>query len=164
VGKYSKKEVSKTLKINLDKVKTRSRKKEALNDIAEFVLDSILDRVGDGKSPVHEENKKFKRLNPDYANKEKGGDRLPNLDLEGDMLDSLKSKINLSQSEITIGVFNDQAAKAYGHNTGFKGHPNKKMRNPSNKRRFIPRESQKFDKEIRDGIREIVREYEDESS
>ena len=152
---YNQDEVTKKLKINLRGVDPDDRR-SVLEEIGEFVVDSILDRVGEGKSPVEKE--KFKKLSKEYAEREKSGDRTPNLDLFGDMLDALDFQVNVSSGEVEIGIFDsDEAAKAFGHNTGFQGHPT--LKGKGLKRRFIPRESQRFDSEIRSGIRDIIEEF-----
>lgn len=146
--------MSKAIKVNLRGI-PESDHDEVLREIGDFVVDSILDRVGDGKSPV--EGEKFKKLSKAYADAEKAGDRTPNLDLNGDMLDSLTFEIT-GENEVTVGIFDEeQAQKAFGHNTGFQGHS--KLRSKDNKRRFIPRKSQNFNSNIRSGIKEILEEF-----
>ena len=82
------------------------------------------------------------------------------MELYGDMLDSLNYETDEIAGTVKIGIFDEsEARKAYGHHTGFKGHPNKKMRSNSNKRQFIPNSKQSFKDEITRGIERILDEY-----
>ena len=116
-------------------------------------MDEILREVSQGKSPVSGEGS-FKKLNPDYAEENKGGDRTPSLDLEGDMLNALDFKNTTDGVE--IGIFNrSEVPKADGHNN-FSG------QSQLPRRRFIPGEKQKFKQFIDRGIKRIVRDAERE--
>lgn len=125
-------------------------KRRTLKTIEEFVEEQILLHVGDGRSPVKGE--RFKSLSSTYAEAEKGGNRTPNLELEGDMLDSLSVK-RIGGNVIRATVSNSQQPKADGHNN-FTG------KSTLPKRRFIPDEkaSQHFKQTIRNGIKSIIRE------
>lgn len=126
-----------------------------LRDIGEYIISSILDDVGQGVSPVT--GQRFQRLDKDYADDEKGGDRLPNLDLEGDMLNSLRFIVN--DGEIEFGIFEEsQAVKSYGHNTGMEGHPYLDGKVPA--RKFIPFESESLRSGIIQGFEDIKARYE----
>ena len=148
----SKEEVSAFLKLDLPEELTRTEEKKLKKEIGEYLLVSILDYVGEGKSPIAGQGN-FKKLSKTYANEEKSGDRLPNLDLFGDMLDSLKFKD--AGDGIEFGIYNKkQAIKAYAHNTGFEGHP--VLESPSLKRQFIPDKGQKLRRDITQGIEQII--------
>lgn len=143
-----------TIRPDLDGIPEESRD-AYLRDIGEFIVSSILDDVGQGVSPVT--GQRFKSLNADYADEEKGGDRLPNLDLEGDMLNSLKFVVN--DNEIEFGIFNEaQAVKSYGHNTGMQGHPYLEGKVPQ--RKFIPFENESLRSGILKGFQGIKVRYE----
>jgi hypothetical protein len=143
---FSKDEVSAFIPIDLPEELSRSEKAKAKKDIAEYVLTSILDYVGEGKSPIVGES--FKKLGKSYADNEKGGDRTPNLDLNGDMLDALISKPK--GDGIEIGIFKKkEAIKAYNHNIG----------DTLPRRRFIPAKNQTLKKDILNGIDDIIQEY-----
>ena len=153
-------EVSKTinLKRKLSKIEN---KQAALDEVGEFIRDSILDHLGEASTPVSGGAYKA-TLSPDYKKfKSKiSGNTSANMELYGDMLDSLEYKIDESAGTVTIGIFDEsEARKAYGHHTGFKGHPNAKMRGNKNKRQFIPNSSQSFKDEITRGIQRILDEY-----
>ena len=144
--------VTKNLTLDLSNV-NRSLRSEAKKEIGDFVKDEILRSLSEGQSPVAGE--RFKRLDKNYANKEKNGNRTPNLELTGDMLDALKSKN--TEDGIEIGIFGKkQSAKADGHNN-FSG----ESKLP--KRRFIPDEDQNFRRSIQSGIDNIIEEYENRS-
>lgn len=156
----SEKEVSKTinLKRKLSKI---ADKKTALEEIGEFVRDSILDSLAEAETPISG-GVYNKNLSPLYKKiKAKiSGSTQANMELYGDMLDSLDYETDESAGTVTIGIFDEtEARKAYGHHTGFKGHPNSKMRSNSNKRQFIPNSKQSFKDEITRGIERILDEY-----
>jgi hypothetical protein len=134
------------LNLDLSKVPT-SQKAKVKNDVGEFVVNEILRFVETGNSPV-EGRGKFKSLNPEYAENEKGGNRTPNLELQGDMLDSLTHQ-NRSGDSIEIGIWGKEAPKADGHNN-FSGESRLPVR------RFIPDEDEAFKANIQAGIRDII--------
>lgn len=150
---YNQKQIEATFKVNLDRIPSSIRG-EVLNEIGNYIITSILDDVGGGLSPVT--GKRFKSLDQEYADEEKGGDKLPNLELEGDMLGALNYRID--GNEIIYGITDeDQAAKAYGHNTGMKGH--KFLENKVPVRKFIPNPDEQLRLEIRNGINNLLDGY-----
>lgn len=134
--------------------KKRSHKK-ALEEIAEYVRDEILQYVGEGKSPVS--GGAWKRsLSPEYKKlkKEISGSDFANMELYGDMLDSLEYRIK--GDTIEIGWFSgEQAAKADGHNN-FSGESTLPTR------QSIPKENQSFKRDIVSGMKAIAKEFIDE--
>lgn len=151
------KEVSKTLELDLSGI-PRGRIKQAKKEVGDYLTNEILRYVGDGKSPVKGES--FQRLQKEYADEEKNGDRTPNLELEGDMWEKLKPKgISNTDPELSIGIYGkSQAPKADGHNQISSEAKNwaKKTGRTQYKRRFIPDEKQTFKKPIMDGVNEIL--------
>lgn len=138
--------VTKKISLDLSDV-PRSRRTKVKQDISEFVEGEILRSVSQGRSPVKGRGF-FKKLSNDYADKEKGGDKNPNLELEGDMLDALESR-NVKDG-IEVGIFRrSQVPKADGHNN-FSG----LSRLPE--RRFIPKEDEEFKRNINSGIKRII--------
>jgi len=129
-------------------------KGEVKEEIAEFLLDTVLDYVSRGQSPV--DGDAFDGLSKNYlpVKKKKTGSTVPNLELSGGMLDDLKTKI--IGNTLEIGLFKDSASelsllKADNHNK-FTG----KSRNTGvPKRAFIPKDGD-YDEEIMDSIREII--------
>lgn len=131
------------------------KKKEFLQKVGQYLVDSMLDKIAEGISPVAGVGE-FKRLTKHYADEEKGGDKTANMDEHGDMLNALTYKI--VGNSLKIGIFDDkQAIKSYAHNTGFKGHPFLEGKAP--KRQFIPDEDQKLKRDILSGIGDITDEY-----
>jgi hypothetical protein len=136
-------QVTKEIDLQLPDSLPKSLTDDIKAEVGDFVLVSILDYVGEGKSPVS--GRAFKQLDKNYADEEKGGRRTPNLELEGDMLRSLEFK-NTSKG-IEIGIFDSsQAPKAYNHNVG----------DTLPKRQFIPEPRQRFVGEIEKGINDLV--------
>jgi hypothetical protein len=117
---------------------------EILREVGDYLKVSILDYIGDSKSPVS--GGKFKAsLSPAYAERE-GKDRA-NLDLTGSMLDSLDFEVD--GTTLRIGIFDSsQTPKAYNHNVG----------DTLPQRQFIPLEGQTFKRDIMGEIDAIIGE------
>lgn len=155
----TKSQVWKKIDLDIPKDLSASEKRELKELIGQFVVDSILDRTGSAKTSVSggeykaSLSKKYKRLKDEL-----GGQLFANLELEGDMLSSLTYEDGGGNS-IKVGIFDgDQAAKAYGHNTGFKGHPTIKG---GPKRQFIPAPDEEFARPIMSGIKDIIADFTD---
>jgi len=145
----SKEETSFVFEIpNIDQVPS-SLRSDLVNEVGDYLVQSILDYVGEAKSPVA--GGKYKStLSEDYAKYKKNGDELANLDLNGDMLNALTFKTNASTGKVTVGIFdNDQAIKSYNHNKG----------DTLPKRQFIPDEDQLLKAEIIRGVKRIIQDY-----
>ncbi len=142
-------EISKDIKLNFDNIP--ENKQTAYKDEAgEYIVSEIKRSLAQGKSPV-EGLKKFKILSKDYADDEKGGNRQPNLNLDGDMIASIDFK--KTDTGIRVGIFDsNEVDKADGHNN-FSG----KSKLPQ--RRFIPDESQTFDDKIMNEVKSMANEF-----
>lgn len=127
----------------------RSNRASVKKQVGEFIINEILLSVSDEKSPV--KGGKYKKgLSKQYAD-EKGSNRA-DLDLEGDLLDSLESKSKRG-NKIEIGIFDKkQTGKADGHNQIHKKHETLP------ERRFIPDKKQTFKKNIMSGVKKIINE------
>ena len=144
------KKISKLIDLDLSNI-PKSDRTSVKKEVGEYVIDEILSFVSEGKSPVIGEKRNFKKLNTDYAKAEKDGDRNPDLELKGDMLDALTFKN--TKKGIEVGVFKKkEVPKADGHNN-FSG----QSKLPT--RRYIPKDSQKFRKSIQDGVTQILNEF-----
>lgn len=135
----------------------KAKRKEALEEVADYVKEQILSRTGDGRTSV-KGGKWARNLSPEYLKKKKeeSGVGFANLELYGDMLDSLDTRIK-GKGKIVIEVGDDQRGKAEGHITGIYG------KNDSGKRRqFMPVEGEEFAPEIERGIKQILKRYEEE--
>ncbi len=145
----SKEETSFVFEIpNIDQVPSNLRT-DLVNEVGDYLVQSILDYVGEAKSPVAGGRYKS-TLSDVYANSQKNGDKLANLDLNGDMLNALTFKTNASTGKVTVGIFDDdQAIKSYNHNVG----------DTLPQRQFIPGEDQLLKAEIIRGVKRILQEY-----
>jgi len=128
----------------------KAQKKEVLDQIGELLVEQILEAVGDQKSPVT--GNAFRPLSLEYARrkKEEVGNTKANLDLFGDMLQSVDYRV--LDDKIEIGVFGSEAPKADGHN-------NLSGESKIPTRRFIPAQGQTFTQEIKALVRATVDEY-----
>jgi hypothetical protein len=136
----------------------RAKRREALEAVEEFVRDEVLKTVGEGRSPVA--GGSWKRgLSPGYKKRkgEESSADYANLELHGDLLDALEV-VSTRGGRLSLQVEGDQAPKAYGHNTGYEGHPTIKN---GPKREFIPKKGQTFKKDIWRGIKRILSDYEE---
>lgn len=150
--------VVKEIELDLSNI-PREQRKEAKDEVRAFLLEEVLRSVESGNSPVQGEGR-FRTLTPDYARKEKGGNRTANLELEGDLLNALDTK-NLRGNKIEIGVRGKEAPKADGHNqiSGEAKAWASRTGRSKYKRRFIPDDNQTFVRSIRNGIDEILDTY-----
>jgi hypothetical protein len=131
---------------NFDEVPTSVRD-QLVDEIGEFLLDSILDYVGESKSPVA--GGRFKRELSDAYKKIAGKDNA-NLDLTGSMLDSMQIIPNYEDGVVTIGIFDeDEAPKAYNHQVG----------DTLPVRQMIPNDGELLKAEILRGVGRIIEEY-----
>lgn len=127
---------------------------DAKAEVGAYLLDEILTRLGKGESPVSGE--KFRKLSKKYADRYKGGNTTPNLELEGDMLAALD--FSQSKNGVIVGIMDkSQRPKADGHNN-LSGQS--LLAKAGYQRRFIPASDQNFKKDIMSGVQEIIAQYE----
>lgn len=141
---------------NVDRPTTKADRSEALREIADYVKTEMLQYYGDGTSPAS--GGKWKQsLSPAYKKikEDISGVDFSNMELYGDMLDALEVKI--VNNKIRVGWFTgEQAAKAYGHQTGYEGHPTIKN---GPVRQLVPDEGGKFKSPIVKGMKEIAKAF-----
>ena len=129
-------------------------RKKAAKELKEYVRNALLEKMRSGVSPVSGQSG-FKRLKKEYAEEKKGGNRLANLRLEGDLYQSLQV-VDSPNGGLRATVSSSEQGKADGHNnfTGKSSLP---------RRAFIPdvKQGEKFKADIERGIKEIVRKYKD---
>lgn len=145
--------MARTVRFEFDPFEGRQTPKEkraALEEISFLVHAEILRYVADGNSPVAGHGK-FDKLTKEYANLKKDGNRLPNLELTGDMLTSMDVKA--SRGKIVVEIKGKQGDKADGHNNH-----SGESRLPT--RRFIPDNGEFFKREIESSINAIIDSYE----
>ena len=124
---------------------------EALSDIQDFVLESVLSDVAALKSPVTGRNFKALQSKEYIAHKKsKGLSPVPNLELDGSMLSSLKV-VKKGKNRLVLTVDDEEADKADGHN-------NHSGESKIPERKFIPHEDsgESFRPAIRNGIKDLV--------
>jgi phage gpG-like protein len=124
--KLSKSKVTQTIDLNKIVGSDISADELLVNRIGQAIIDYMDERVDDGKglgevklkspySDSYAESLDFKA-----AGKSKSD---VNMKLSGDMMGSI-DLLKVDGSKLTIGIDDpDQAIKAYGHQTGFEGHP-----------------------------------------
>ena len=146
--------VSKTINLNdfgFDKIKNAADKAEAKKEVGDLIVNEILRYVQDGTSPVSGYGG-FTELSTEYAKQQKGGNKKPNLELNGDLLDALEFKTGRGD-QIEFGIFkSSQVPKADGHNN-FSGDSNLPLR------RFIPDENESLKRDIESKIKTIINDY-----
>ncbi len=125
--------------------------------MGELLLEEINSSLDQGRSPVK---------NAFYRTSKLDG-TVGNLFDSGEMRGSLEFKA-LESDHIEVGIFDeDEARKAFGHISGFKGHPNQsKMK--KHKREFLPAPNKTFiepiQKKITRTIQEVVGDGSSEAS
>ena len=145
------------LKLDLSSVPKEDRE-AAKQEVADYILEQALEDVAKSRSPVT--GRPFKRLSKEYKEQKKkiSGSSTANLELFGDMLDSLKSKPY--RDGIDFGIWDQQQSlKADNHNK-FSA-KSKRTKLPA--RKFIPNKAneEKFRPEIRREIQNIIKEFEE---
>ena len=155
--------ITKKLKINLKGVKLSDRE-SAMSEVAEYLEDTILDKLSKGESPVKGQPTKFRGLSESYKKiKTKiSGSTKPNMELFGDMLDDFSVKVK--GNSLTIGIHKDASdeskLKAENHNKFTKrSMKRKKGKYIVPKRQFIPKKKEKFRPAIRKELKEIAENY-----
>ena len=135
----------------------RAERRRALEEMRDFIRDSILDHVGDSKSPVRGGPWKtsltsgYKKVKDDFSSVLKA-----NLELRGDLLDALEVRIEGNQ--LNAGVFDrNEVGKAEGNNIGSYG---KSRGSVAKARRFIPLRGETWNREITEGIKDIAAFFE----
>jgi hypothetical protein len=138
--------------LDLERV-PESLKSQVKNEVGELLIEEIINSVAGGVSPV--DGSSFKTLTKKYADIMKGGDRFPNLELDGDML----SAITFEELDdgVEIGIFDpNEVPKADNHNK----FSSESKRTSVPKRQFIPKGKENFVEEIMERIENIISEYE----
>jgi hypothetical protein len=133
---------------------------EAKREVADYLKNEVLRFLDRGTSPVAGEGR-FKILDTKYAKREKGGVKTSNLELEGDLKDSLIVEPSTG-SFIKFGHEGSQTEKADGHNqissraqrwaASFDGAP-------FPKRRYIPDSGQRFTDSITSEVKKIINDF-----
>lgn len=127
---------------------TQSEIAEVYRETADLILEKTEQSLDAGESPV--DGVTFKILKKKYADRQKGGDRTPNLLLTGDMWDAMR--VRREGDKLVHTVLASQQPKADNHNK-FSAASKK---TPLPPRPFIPRKGETYRQEILDAIGEII--------
>ena len=133
------------------------RKQDAKEEVAGYLVNETLRFLSKGTSPVKGEGR-FRILNAKYAKTQKGGVKTANLELEGDLKDSLISK-PADGAFIKFGHKGTQVPKADGHNQLSSKAQTWAVASGMPKRRYIPNDGQKFVSEITEEIKAIINDF-----
>lgn len=125
-------------------------KASALRLLSEAIEEAVLDDMNSGRSSVT--GQRWKSLSERYADEQKGGNRLANLLLDGDLQASFQVAPR-GRSELRVTFDDDQQGKADGHNN-FSGRSRLPLR------RSIPdkSEGETFRRGIRQTLAQRLRE------
>lgn len=130
---------------------SKSARLDALEEVGEFLVEQTLVNAAESSSLVKGE--KIPALtSKQYKLKKRAevGNSSANLELSGEMLDSVDYKV--SGETVTIGVFGDAALRADGHNN-FSG------KSSLPKRRIFPAEGQEYKDQVMREVRRIIADY-----
>lgn len=130
----------------------------AKDDAAEVLKVNMLEMIHAGRSPIT--GRKFPKLTKDYEQKKKseGGSGNPDLELSGEMLDSLDVRVKGKKLQIVIDE--EQFGKAEGNNIGSYGRdPNQKKA-----RKFYPEDGERYTEAVLGDVKSILRDAIDEAN
>lgn len=134
-----------------------ANRQEAKQEVADYLENQILREVSNGTSPVQGEGR-FKRLESEYAVREKSGNRLSDLEKDGDLLTDFK--VNPAEgSFLEAGHKGDQTPKADGHNQLSSKAKSWAKQIGFPRRRYIPDDNQKFINPIVNEIKDIISDF-----
>lgn len=151
-------DLQKEIKLDLSNIPHLSHK-AVKDEVGNFLINQVLRDVERGFSPVEGEGQ-FKKLTKGYADKEKGGRRTANLELEGDLKEAIKFR--RTKEGIVFGnLVASQKEKADGHNQHSQKAKNWAAKNNFPKRRYIPDSSEDFRDGIEQEIKDIVKSFEE---
>lgn len=132
-------------------------KQDAMEEVAGYLENEVMRSLSRGLSPVKGEGS-FQRLDAKYSKQFKGGSRTANLELEGDLKDSLIVK-PATGSFIKFGHEGAQVPKADGHNQISSKAKRWAVEAAMPKRRYIPDDGQKFSDNITGEIKKIIKDF-----
>jgi len=137
----------------------RGAKREALEEVAEFVREAILSNSAEGKTSVAGGRWK-RKITKDYwknVKSEESSANYANMELTGDMLDALQTKV--VSGKVRIEIAGAEEPKAEGNLLGSYG----RAPDSSQAREFMPhRRGQQLSPDIVAGIKQILERYEED--
>jgi hypothetical protein len=129
---------------------TSDQRRAISEEVGEFLKEQVVLSINALESPIS--GGKFKKtLSPEYK-KEKvkqGGSPVPNLQLSGEMLDSLDYRV--TSKGIELGVFGPAALRADGHN-------NLSGESELPERKFLPDIGESFKSSIKGEVEKIIQD------
>jgi len=133
---------------------SKTKRGQINKEVCDFVLDKVRSSAAASRSPVGR-GKWKSSLSKDYA--ERVGKTKANLKEEGDLMGSLRCNRVKDSDSVTLTILQGQNSKADGHN-------NMSGRSQLPSRQFIPNRDNKqsFTKDIKDGIKDIIRKHKGE--
>lgn len=137
--------IFKRMTLNMDRI-PEGRRTSAKKAVLNVIENETTRALAKGRSPVKGEV--FTRLKEEYADNQKQGDRTPNLQVEGDLIEAIEYNV-LTGNDIGWGYSdgNKESDKADGHNQ-FSPESKKPIWANGNpklpKRRFIPGSGQEL--------------------
>ena len=137
-----------------------NKRKEAKEDVAEFILTEAFNLIAQGKSPV-KGVRKFKSLSKEYADNEKQGRRVANLELEGDLLEAF-DVVN-SKLGVRMQIADGQHEKAQGHNQLDQRSKTWAKNTKFPRRQFFPDKKEDLKPKIMDGVENILEGFRQEA-
>jgi len=143
----SESEISSEIKLGLPDGLPKKELNKIKDEAGELLVDAILSSVGKATSPIQGES--WPALTKEYKSfkQKQGAGSKANMELTGDMLDSLG--FSRTKDGVKIGITGFQAPKADGHNN-FSG----KSELP--RRRFLPVKGDKFKGSVEKDIKGII--------
>ena len=138
---------------------SKASKDRVFKKVADLVLDRTEQAMDRGRGRVSGEDR-FKKLSKKYANKMKGGNRLPDLELFGDL--KTAQRVKKEKQSLVHTVLQREQEKADGHNQHTSKAKNwaKSFKEDFPKRRFIPskKEKQTYDAKLISEIRKVIKD------
>ena len=137
-------------------------KNRVIRDVSDVIVSEVLDKVAQGKSPV--KGQRFDGLSPGYKKfkQSEGGQSIPNLELQGAMLASLK--ITRTNDVMQLHVSTSEEEKADGHNQHTSKAKSWAKRTGFPRRAFIPDDGEVFKDDIIRKAAKVIREGLEEDS
>lgn len=147
--KVSGSEISSEIDLDLPNSLSATRKNRIKDEVGEFLVDTILGRVGAAKSPF--EGQSWPGLSKEYKKikKKEGRGTKANLEFSGDMLDEFE--FTRTSKGVKLQIKGKNAPKADGHNN-FSGDSSLPTR------RFLPKEGDKFIGNVNRDVNSIIAE------
>ena len=135
----------------------KNQRNEVKEEVGEFIVNAILDHVGESKSPVAGQGQ-FKALSKSYKKKKAGeASAIPNMELTGELLDDISYRV--LPSGIEVGILETASDLSVNKADNHNKFSSESKKTPVPRRAFIPKKDENFNKFIQEGIKGILAEY-----